>query len=138
MNGLTVALVRLVLAEDHAGFLAELGVRLGEKFDIVGAVKNGEEAVDAVLRLDPDVLVLDISMPVMNGFQTAARLADANCRTKIVILTTYEGDEYIDKAFSSGASAYVAKRHFATDLEIAIRDVLQGGRFVSPSLRGHD
>jgi DNA-binding NarL/FixJ family response regulator len=81
------------------------------------------------------VLVLDISMPVMNGFQAAARLRDVQCRTKIVILTTYEDDEYIDAAFSFGADAYVTKRHLATDLVTAIREVLHGNTFTSPSLR---
>jgi DNA-binding NarL/FixJ family response regulator len=97
-----VALARVLLADDHAGVVAELRLQLGEVFEIVGAVEDGKQAVDAALRLDPDVLVLDISMPVMNGFQAAAHLRDVKCRTKIVILTTYEDDEYIDAAFSSG------------------------------------
>jgi DNA-binding NarL/FixJ family response regulator len=129
-----VASVRVLLADDHAGMLAELRGQLGKVFEIIGAVEDGKQAVDAVLRLDPDVLVLDISMPVMNGFQAAARLRDVKCRTKIVVLTTYEGDEYIDAAFSSGASAYVSKRYLATDLGAAIRAVLDGNTFVSPLL----
>ena len=131
----TVALARVLLADDHAGVLAELRLQLGEVFEIVGAVEDGKQAVDAALRLDPDVLVLDISMPVMNGFQAAAHLREVKCRTKIVILTTYEDDEYISAAFSSGANAYVTKRHLATDLVTAIREVLQGNTFVSPSLQ---
>jgi DNA-binding NarL/FixJ family response regulator len=129
-----VAFLRVLLADDHAGVLAELRVQLGTVFEIVGAVEDGKQAVDATLRLDPDVLVLDISMPVMNGFQAAARLRDLKCRTKIVILTTYEDDDYIDEAFSSGANAYVSKRDLATDLVIAIREVFRGGRFISLSL----
>jgi DNA-binding NarL/FixJ family response regulator len=130
-----VAFLRVLLADDHTGVLAELRVQLGKVFEIIGAVEDGKQAVDATLRLDPDVLVLDISMPVMNGFQAAAHLRDLKCRTKIVILTTYEGDEYIDKAFSSGVNAYVTKRNLATDLVTAIREVFRGGRFISPSLR---
>jgi DNA-binding NarL/FixJ family response regulator len=129
-----VASVRVLLADDHVGFLAELRVRLGRVFEIIGAVEDGLQAVDAVLRLDPDVLVLDISMPVMNGFQAAARLRDLKCNTKIVILTTYEDDEYVEAAFSSGASAYVAKRYLVTDLVTAIGEVVQGNTFISPSL----
>jgi two-component system nitrate/nitrite response regulator NarL len=130
-----VGFVRVLLADDHPGVLAELRSKLGEVFEIIGAVEDGKQAVDVALRLDPDVLVLDISMPVMNGFQAAARLRDVKCRTKIVILTTYEGDEYIDAAFSFGVDAYVTKRHRATDLVTAIREVLHGNTFTSLSLR---
>lgn len=130
-----MAFVRVLLADDHVGVLAYLQLKLGKVFEIVGAVEDGKQAVDATLRLDPDVLVLDISMPVMNGFTASARLRDLKCRTKIVVLTTYEDDEYIDKAFSSGANAYVTKERLATDLVTAIRAVLHGNRFISPSLR---
>jgi len=129
-----VASIRVLLADDHVQLLAELRVRLAEVFDIVGAVEDGKQAVDATLQLSPDVLVLDISMPVMNGFQVAARLQDLKCKTKIVILTTYEDEEYIHAAFSSGASAYVIKRCFGTDLATAVREVVHGNTFTSPSL----
>ena len=129
-----VPTVRVLLADDHVQLLGELKVQLGRVFDIVGAVENGEQAVNAALRLSPDVLVLDISMPVMNGFQAAARLRELKCKTKIVILTTYEDRDYINAAFSAGASAYVSKRHFGTDLVMAIRQVVFGNTFVSPSL----
>jgi len=76
-----VALVRVFLADDHAGVLAHLCLRLGKVFEIVAAVEDGKQAVDAALRLDPDVVVLDISMPVLNGFQAAACLRDMKCRT---------------------------------------------------------
>jgi DNA-binding NarL/FixJ family response regulator len=129
-----VPLVRVLLADDHAQLLGELRAQLGRVFEIVGAVENGEQAVRAALRLSPDVLVLDISMPVMNGFQAAARLRDLRCKTKIVVLTTYEDQDYVDAAFSAGADAYVVKRHFGTDLVMAIRQVVEGKTFVSPAL----
>jgi DNA-binding NarL/FixJ family response regulator len=129
-----VALVRVLLADDHAGVLAYLCGRFGKVFDIVEAVEDGKQAVDAVRRLDPDVVVLDISMPVLNGFQAAAHLRDMKSRTKVVILTTYEDSAYISEAFFSGASAYVAKRYLATDLVMAIRAVLNGTTFISPSI----
>ena len=81
-----VAPVRVLLADDHARLLAELRVHLGKVFEVVGAVEDGKEAVEATLQLDPDVLVLDISMPLMNGFQAASRLRELKCKTKIVIL----------------------------------------------------
>ena len=130
-----VAFVRVLLADDHAGFRAELRLQVGKVFEIIGEVEDGKQAVDATLRLDPDVLLLDISMPVMNGFQVAAHLQNMKCRSKIVILTTYEDDEYIHAAFSSGADAYVTKGQLATDLVPAIREVLHGNTFISSSLR---
>lgn len=129
-----MALVRVLLADDHSGVLASLDAQLGRVFEIVGAVTDGMQAVDATLRLNPDVLVLDISMPVMNGFQAAACLRDVKCRTKIVVLTVYEDPDFIDAAFSSGASAYVSKPHLLTDLVTAIRSVIRGSRYISPSL----
>jgi DNA-binding NarL/FixJ family response regulator len=131
-----VASIRVLLADDNAPLLAELRVQLGTVFEIVGAVEDGKRAVDATLWLDPDVLVLDVSMPVMNGLQAASLLRDAKSRAKIVILTTYVDDEYIEAAFSSGASAFVTKQHLEADLVTAIRQVLQGNTFISPSLRG--
>ena len=128
-----MALVRVLLADDNGEVLAYLCERFGKEFEIIGAVQDGKQAVDTAFRLDPDVLVLDISMPVLNGFQVAARLRDMKCRTKIVVLTTYEGSDYISEAFSSGASAYVTKRHLA-DLLTAIRSVLLGNTFISTSV----
>jgi DNA-binding NarL/FixJ family response regulator len=131
-----VASIRVLLADDNAPLLAELRVQLGTVFEIVGAVEDGKQAVDTTLWLDPDVLVLDVSMPVMNGLLAASRLRDSKSRTKIVILTAYVDDEYIEAAFSSGASAFVTKQHLETDLVTAIRQVFEGNTFVSPSLRG--
>jgi DNA-binding NarL/FixJ family response regulator len=129
-----MASVRVLLADDHVRLLADLRTRLSKLFEIIGAVENGKQAVDAALLLSPDILVLDISMPVMNGFEAATLLRDLKCKTKIIILTTYEDDEYIDAAFSVGARAYVTKRHLVTDLVTAIREVVHGHTFVSPSL----
>jgi DNA-binding NarL/FixJ family response regulator len=129
-----VARVRVLLADDHKDFLRTVRGELDPEFEIVGTAENGEAAVQAVGRLDPDVLVIDISMPVLDGLQAAARLRDAKCRARIVFLTIHEHSDYISAAFAAGASGYVAKRHLGTDLAPAIREVLQGRTFVSPSL----
>jgi DNA-binding NarL/FixJ family response regulator len=130
-----LAFIRVLLADDHPGVRAELRAQLGGVFEIIGVVEDGRQAVDAAFRLDPDVVILDISMPLMNGFQVARHLRDGKCRSKIVILTTYEDDDYIDAAFSSGANGFVSKSNLTTDLAAAIREVFQGRLFVSPSLR---
>ena len=129
-----MAKIRVLLADDNEAVLAELRQQLGNEFEIVGSVEDGEEAISAVQQLDPDVLILDISMPVMDGLQAASRLRDAHCRTKIIFFSIHEQREYVSAAFAAGANGYVAKRHL-TDLAAAIRKVSQGHSFVSPSLQ---
>ena len=130
----SVATISVLLADDSETVLEELRGELGSQFKILGAVANGQDAVDAVLRLDPDVLVLDISMPVLNGIQAASCLRESHPRTKILFLSIHEQSEYIAAAFSAGASGYVTKRRLVNDLATAISEVVQGHLFLSPSL----
>jgi DNA-binding NarL/FixJ family response regulator len=132
LRGVVVAKVRVLLAEDHVAMIAKVRSKLGEAFDIVGTVENGQEAIEAVLRLDPDVLVIDISMPVLDGFQAASRIRDAGRRTKVIFLTVHGDADFVSAAFSSGASGYVIKSRLSTDLVPAIHDALVGRSFVSP------
>jgi DNA-binding NarL/FixJ family response regulator len=133
-EGTFVATIRVLLADDSEDVLADLREELSKEFDIVGTAGNGEEAVRAVLQLDPDVLVIDIAMPVLNGIQASSRIRKAHPRTKILFLTINEQAEYISAAFSAGASGYVTKRRLASDLAMAIREVSLGNTFLSPSL----
>jgi two-component SAPR family response regulator len=79
-------------------------------------VEDGKQAVNAVLTLNPDALVIDISMPALNGFQAAKQLQTADCRAKVIFLTFYEDRDFLDAAFSAGASSYVNKARLSTDL----------------------
>jgi YesN/AraC family two-component response regulator len=79
--------IRVVLADDYRPIVAKVRGILGQEFEVIGTAENGNEAVDSVLNLDPDVLITDISMPVVNGLQAAQRLQRANCRARIVFLT---------------------------------------------------
>jgi len=106
---------------------------LGADFEIVGAVCNGLEAVAEAQRLDPDVLVIDISMPVLDGLESTRRLRATNRRTKIVFLTVHRDQDFVSAAFSAGASAYVTKSDVTTDLMPAIHDALEGRTYVSQS-----
>jgi DNA-binding NarL/FixJ family response regulator len=130
-----VATIRVLLADDNRAMLAELRDELSKEFAITGAVDNGEEAIREVLRLDPDVLVLDVTMPGLSGIQVASHLRDSHSRTRILFLTIHEQPEYISAAFSAGASGYVTKRHLGSDLSVAIRQVFDGQTFLSPTLR---
>jgi DNA-binding NarL/FixJ family response regulator len=129
-----VATIRVLLADDNEALLAELREELCKDFDIVGTAANGQEAVQAVLHFDPDVVVIDIAMPVLNGIQASSRIREIHPRTKILFLTINEQAEYVSAAFSAGASGYVTKRRLASDLAAAIREVFLGNTFLSPSL----
>ena len=124
---------RVLLADDHEVTQEWVRLALNDEFEIVGVATNGCEAVSEVRRLDPDVLVIDVSMPILNGLQATALLG-ANCRTKVVILTLHGTSDFVKAAFSAGASAFVYKSDLNWDLVQAIREVLQGRTYVSRSL----
>ena len=126
-----VAKIRVVLADDHQALLARVRRVLAEEYEVVGVVANGSQAVDAVRTLNPDVLVIDISMPVLDGLQAARQLQKANCRTKVVFLTIHEDHDFVAAAFSAGAVGYVTKACLSTDLVPAILGAMQGHTFVS-------
>lgn len=123
---------RVLLADDHQTMLARICRELGEEFEIVATVTDGRAAVEAALLYDPDVLVTDISMPVMDGLQVASALKANHSRAKIVFLTIHEDADFFDAAFSAGASGYVTKARLSSDLILAIRYVLRGQKFLSP------
>ena len=126
--------IRVLLADDHETVQEQVRATLGKDFDIIGAVNNGQDAVAETQRLDPDVLVIDISMPILNGFQAVRQLQTKNTRAKIVFLTVHEDPDFVAAAFSAGASAYVLKSEVTSDLAPAIRETLQGGTYVSKTI----
>jgi DNA-binding NarL/FixJ family response regulator len=130
-----VAAIRVLIADDNKAVLAALRDELSKEFAIAGTVDSGEEAIREVSRLDPDILVIDITMPGLSGIQVAAHLRDSQCRTRILFLTIHEQSEYVSAAFLAGASGYVTKRRLGTDLAIAIRQVFEGQTFLSPTLQ---
>jgi DNA-binding NarL/FixJ family response regulator len=123
--------IRVVLADDHQQMIATVRQTLGGEFEVVSAVEDGKQAVDAVLRLNPDALVIDISMPLLNGFQAAKQLQAADSQAKIIFLTVYEGRDFVDAAFSAGASGYVNKGRLSSDLIPAIHEAMLGRLFIS-------
>lgn len=126
--------IRVVLADDHREVIAKVRGILGDEFEVVETVANGKQAVDAVVTLDPDVLVTDISMPLLNGLQAARNIQKLNCRAKIVVLTIHEDRDFIAAALSAGATGYVSKRALSVDLVFAIHEALKGRTFVSGSI----
>ena len=127
---------RILLADDHQAMLETVVRVLAVDFDVVGAVGDGEQAVQAVVNLDPDVVVHDISMPVMNGFEVASCLRQSGSRAKVIFLTAQTNQDFVSAAFSAGAKGYVLKACLITDLVPVIREVLEDRVFASCSL-GH-
>jgi DNA-binding NarL/FixJ family response regulator len=127
---------RVLLADDHPDFLAATARFLASEFDVVETLGDGQAVVEDAPRLDPDLLVVDIGMPVLNGLEAARRLKATGSRAKIVFLTVYEDTDYVRAAQSAGALGYVVKSRLASDLPIALREALAGRCFVSPSIRG--
>jgi DNA-binding NarL/FixJ family response regulator len=134
-EGVAVDKIRVVLADDHREVIAKIRGVLGDEFEVVEAAENGNQAVIAVLALNPDIFVTDISMPVLNGLQAARRIQKTNSRVKIIFLTIHEDRDFIAAAFSAGATGYVTKRRLSTDLVVAIQEALKGHTFVSDSIR---
>jgi DNA-binding NarL/FixJ family response regulator len=126
--------VHVLLADDHEDFL-EITARLLEReFQVVKTVSDAQKLLDEVARLEPDVLVLDISMPVLNGIEAARQLKATGCRAKIVFLTLHEDPDYVRAAFAAGGVGYVVKSRLVSDLPLALREALAGRSFVSPAI----
>ncbi len=126
-------MIQILIAEDH--LVVRAGIRaLLEKtpgFKIVGEASNGVEAVELTERLDPDILVMDIMMPRMNGIQAAEQIRSRKLRTKILLLSMYTDEALVYQALQSGINGYVLKSSASDELETAIREVAGGGKFLS-------
>jgi len=122
---------RVLLADDLPEVHEKLIQLLRHDFEIVGSAYDGEQAMEAAKTHNPDLLILDISMPLLNGIQVASRLRETNCKAKVIFLTVHEDPDYVEAAFSVGALGYILKARFTSDLIPAIREALQGRRFNS-------
>ena len=123
---------RLLLADDHALMLEGLLRLLSGEFEIVGAVTNGLAVLEEAKHLNPDVIVLDVSMPELNGIEVARRLNTVLPSAKIVFVTQQLDPAYVHAAFAAGAMGYVAKQSAAKDLVEAIRLALSDRHYVTP------
>jgi len=123
---------RILLADDFPQILEEAEKVIGNNYEIVGFARDGGEALRLCLTLNPDILLLDFSMPVLCGLEVAAHLRRSRCRAKIIVVTVQEDRDYVETAFAVGVSAYVLKGRIGTDLLSAIDAALQGSTFVSP------
>ncbi len=125
---------RVVLADDQSEILQSARQILGNDFRIVGTAENGAIAVELAARLSPDVLVLDISMPVQNGIEAACHLKELGSTTRVVFMTVNTEPEFVEAALFAGALGYVLKPSLASDLIPAIWAAMEGTTFISPSM----
>ncbi len=128
----------MLLADDHTAMLDRVRRLLEKDYEVVGAVRDGQAALDAVEELDPDVLVLDISMPVLSGIEAATRLKQAGSKAKIVFLTVHDDPDFVREALAAGALGYVVKPRLASDLPMAVKEAIAGRSFVSPTVAVDD
>ena len=124
---------RVLIADDHITFLEGVSRLLADTFDVVALAGNGREAVDLARRLRPDVAVLDVAMPELDGFQTLEQLRRDSPETRAVFLTMHRDDDFVAAAIKTGAHGYVLKSRIYPDLISAIDHALAGRLFV-PSL----
>lgn len=123
---------RVIMADDHSLILAGLRKLVESDCDVVATVEDGRALIEAVLRVNPDLVLLDISMPLLNGLDAARQLAKLAPATKLIFLTMHASPTYATEAFQAGASGYLLKRSAASELQQAIRSVLNGQHYLTP------
>ena len=129
--------IRVVLADDHEIVRNGLKtlIKYEDDLEVVGEVSNGLDAINTVKKLIPDILILDLVMPGMNGLEVIGKVVKSNPVTGIVILSMHNNEGYVFEAFRSGAKAYVLKDNTADELVPAIRQVYSGKSYLGKSLK---
>jgi DNA-binding NarL/FixJ family response regulator len=125
---------RILLADDHALLLGAFQRLLEPEYEVVGTVTDGRALLSAAADLKPDVVIVDVAMPHMSGLAAAAQIKQEHPKTKLVFVTMNHDSEVAVEAFRIGASAYLVKTSAASELLHAIREVLRGGTYVTPSI----
>ncbi|MBS0149828.1 MAG: response regulator transcription factor [Nitrospira sp.] len=123
---------RVLLADDHRLVLEGFRRILEGQYELVGAVEDGRALLDSAKKLQPDIAILDVSMPLLNGIDAAVQLKKICPDTKIIIVTMHADPDYVRSALEAGASAYVLKRSAVDELEQAIQAVLAGRSYITP------
>lgn len=128
--------ITVLLADDHTVVRQGLRALLEAEEDmtVVGEAENGRQAVQMAKRLQPDVVVMDIAMPQLNGLEATRQLTKENPKSHVLILSSYSDDEYVQQLTDAGASGYLVKQTAATDLVAAIREAKKGNAFFSPAI----
>lgn len=123
---------RVLVADDNKDMRDTVIGLLEHDFEVVGAVGDGRALITAAEKLNPDVGVIDISMPIMNGIEAATEIRKNGSKMKVIFLTVNEDPDFVRAALDAGATGYVVKRQMATDLQVALEHALAGKTFISP------
>lgn len=128
---------RILLGDDHPVFLDGSRALLETRYEVVGAAMDGRTLVEAALGLKPDLILLDISMPLLSGLEGARRVKESLPRVKVLFFTMHSDQTYLQAAFEAGASGYLLKSAASPELLTAVRKVLEGHIYVSSELSGY-
>ena len=130
---------KVLLADDHTLFRAGLRslMELEGDIQVVGEAENGRLAVELARMLRPEIVVMDIAMPVLNGLEATRQIISEMPNTKILILSGYSNDDYIDKVIDAGAWGYLVKQSSPSAMIKAIREIRKGNKIYSPSISNH-
>ncbi|HEX8993009.1 MAG TPA: response regulator transcription factor, partial [Anaerolineales bacterium] len=121
-----------MVGDDHALVLSGIRSLLQSRYEVVGTASDGRQLVEAALRLTPDFVVLDVSMPVLNGLEAAKQIRDSLPLSKLIFLSMHANPMYLRKALDVGASAYVLKAGVVEELLEAMHQVSRGNTYISP------
>jgi DNA-binding NarL/FixJ family response regulator len=125
---------KILIADDHSMVIDGLRSLLEPEYEVVGAVNDGRAVLPEVQKLKPDVVVIDISMPLLNGLDCTRQLREAGCTAKILILTMHPDATLAQEALAAGATGYLLKSSPGSELKGALREVLQGRTYLSPAV----
>ena len=130
--------IKILLADDHT--IVRQGLKLilsaHQDLEVVGEAGNGKEAVDLALKLKPDIVLMDVAMPELNGIEATRRMVEASHRIKVLVLSMHKEPVYVREILRAGARGYILKDAIDTDLLSAVRSVAKGDGYISPAVSG--
>jgi DNA-binding NarL/FixJ family response regulator len=129
-----MAHLRVLVAEDYEAMRERIVSTLSKEYEVIGAVGDGESLVEAARNLQPDLLVVDVSMPIMGGIEAAKRLREGGSTARIVFLTVHEDPDCIRACLAAGGLGYVVKSRLGVDLLPALGHAIAGRPYISPCL----
>ena len=125
---------RVLMADDHSILLAGVRRLIEDQYDVVGTVEDGRALLEAADRLKPELIILDISMPLLNGLDAALQLTKLLPETKLLFLTMHASSRYVTEAFKAGAHGFLLKQSAASELPQAMEAILAGKHYLTPSI----